>query len=129
MTPPPPLRFSTMNFAFRRASKCWARMRASVSDSPPGARKDTMRTGRAGQASVCAPVPDAAPSAARASSRRPSRLNSAILHGPALDLEEPVEARGALRGLHFPIGASRAEERIERPLRQALVGLAHGLDH
>ena len=39
------------------------------------------------------------------------------------------EPAGVLRGLHLLVGAARPEERIHPALRQALVGLAHRLDH
>jgi len=57
------------------------------------------------------------------------RYGSGFLHGAALDLQQALEPASVLRGLHLLVGAAGPEERVHPALRQALVGLAHRLDH
>src|SRR5262249_25741524 len=52
-----------------------------------------------------------------------------ILHRAALDLQQVVEPRGRHRRLHFLLDVALADEGIDPALREAFVGLAHGVDH
>src|SRR5262245_24858152 len=83
---------------------------------------------------ACAGKPSAA--AARASIAAiaifiadPPNAFSLFLHRPPLDLQQAIEAGRGHRGLHFLFDIALADEGIDLALRQALVGLAHGLDH
>src|SRR5882757_4684415 len=56
-------------------------------------------------------------------------MSSLVLHGPSLDLQQPVEAGGRHGRLHFLLDIPFADEGIDLALRQAFVGLPHRLDH
>src|SRR5712664_4768568 len=107
-------------------------MRASTSDNPPGVMADTMRTGLAGQDSVWARAP--AVHARAAASERKAAVDltvtmSSRLHGALFDFQIACEVAGLVRLLHLGFRAAAPEERIERVVRQARIGLLHRLVH
>src|SRR5919106_2986898 len=65
----------------------------------------------------------------RAGAERGGPSCSMILHGPPLDLQKTLQAAGRLRGFHLLVGAARTQKGVHCPMRQTLVGLAHGFDH
>src|SRR5712675_634254 len=107
-------------------------MRASTSDSPPGVMADTMRTGLAGQDSFWARAP-ASQARAAASERKAAvdliMISASRFHGALFDFQIAREVAGLVRFLHLGLRAAAPEERIERVVRQARVGLLHRLVH
>src|SRR6478735_3875002 len=105
-----------MNLPLSLPSRCWATMRASTSERPPGVMADTMRTGLAGQDSVWART--AAGHARGAAIVRTAAvdlnvtMSASCLHGPLFDRQIARKVAGLVRLLHLGLSATAAEEGI-----------------
>src|SRR3954471_20289514 len=122
-----------MNLPLSFPSRCWATIRASTSDSPPGVMADTIRTGLAGQDSVWACAPAVQARAAASDRKAAIDLTVTMLaswfHGALFNFQISREVAGLVRLFHLGLGAAAPEKRIERVVGEACIGLLHRLVH